>query len=164
MVLNAVYEQDFLECSYGFQPPRGPSPDGTPPRSESFDLLGSTHYWGKSRRGKRVMKRKTAKARLRSALVRIGAWCATHRHDRVSAQRRVLARKMRGHYAYHGITGNYPALQSSYRRSRAIWRFWLNRRSQRRRMPWPRLERLERRHPLPPPRVVHSALTGAAKP
>ena len=42
-----------------------------PIRPEPFDLLGFTHYWGRSRRGRWVVKRKTATGRLRRALKRI---------------------------------------------------------------------------------------------
>ena len=37
----------------------------------SFDLLGFTHYWGRSRRGYWVVKRKTSKSRLRRGLVAV---------------------------------------------------------------------------------------------
>ncbi|MCE9683514.1 group II intron reverse transcriptase/maturase [Halomonas alkalisoli] len=39
--------------------------------AQTFDFLGFTHYWGKSWRGYRVIKRKTAKDRLRRGLKRI---------------------------------------------------------------------------------------------
>ena len=39
--------------------------------SGTFDLLGFTHYWGRSRRGYWVVKRKTSKSRLRRGLVAI---------------------------------------------------------------------------------------------
>ncbi len=85
-----------------------------PPRagltSASFDLLGFTHYWATSRRGRWVLKRKTAKDRLARALRGIKQWCRVHRHEPLEEQHRVLRRKLRGHYAYYGISGNYRAL------------------------------------------------------
>ena len=42
--------------------------NSTGPRT--FDFLGFTHYWGRSRRGGWVVKRKTAKGRLKRALGR----------------------------------------------------------------------------------------------
>ncbi len=46
-----------------------PSPDNGDVRSRpgTFDLLGFTHYWAKSRKGYWVVKQKTAAARLRRA-------------------------------------------------------------------------------------------------
>jgi len=41
----------------------------------SFDLLGLTFYWRLSRRGRWVVKRKTAKNRLRRSLRSISVWC-----------------------------------------------------------------------------------------
>ena len=38
-------------------------------RLPTFDYLGFTHYWGRSRTGKARLKRKTSKKRLRRALV-----------------------------------------------------------------------------------------------
>jgi RNA-directed DNA polymerase len=72
----------------------------------TFDFLGFTHYWGKSRKGRPTIKRKTASKRLRRSLTRLSQWCRAHRHDRLTTQHRTLARKVRGHYGYYGITGN----------------------------------------------------------
>jgi group II intron reverse transcriptase/maturase len=46
-----------------------------PTDPETFDLLGFTHYWGRSRRGHWVIKRQTATGRLSRALKRINTWC-----------------------------------------------------------------------------------------
>jgi RNA-directed DNA polymerase len=51
-------------------------------RARSFDLLGFTHYWGRSRTGRWVVQRKTAKARFSRALGQIGDWCRRNRHPR----------------------------------------------------------------------------------
>jgi RNA-directed DNA polymerase len=122
----------------------------------TFSFLGFTHYWGKSRSGANVMKHKTAKDRLHRAILQVSAWCRRYRHLPVHAQWAQLSSKLRGHFAYYGITGNSRALHSFYERVRRIWRDWLNRRSQRARMTWLRYAQLLRRYPLPPPRIVHS--------
>lgn len=123
-----------------------------------FDFLGFTHYWGKSRRGRWVVQRKTAKSRLRRAVVELGAWCRRHRHAKVRWQWRELTLKLRGHYAYYGITGNYRALSKVRFHLRKLWRKWLARRSQRG-MTWERFNRLEKTYPLPRPKIYHSAYT-----
>src|SRR6478735_6232602 len=56
----------------------------------SFDLLGFTHYWGRSRRGYWVVKRKTSKSRLRRGLVAVGQWCRTNRHQELAVQQYTL--------------------------------------------------------------------------
>jgi RNA-directed DNA polymerase len=71
-------------------------------------------------------------------------------------QRAALRLKLKGHYAYYGITGNARALARFLYEVRRLWRKWLNRRSWRARMTWEKFARLTTRYPLPQPRVVHS--------
>ena len=134
---------------------RRPPRDGGP-RGGTFDLLGFTHYWGRSRKGNWVVKRKTAKKRQARALMAINQWCRRYRHMPVSWQHRLLRWKLQGHYAYYGITHNYPSLARFLRQVQRIWRKWLNRRSQGRHMPWSRYKRLLARYPLPTPTIRHS--------
>ena len=138
------------------RPPR----DGKPPRDDdgkrSFDLLGFTHFWARSQKGKWVVKRKTMATRLARALKAVSAWCSKHRHDAVAKQRAALAAKLQGHYGFYGITGNMPSLRSFFHEVTRIWREWLHRRSHRARVTWERFRELLGRHPLPQPRVVQS--------
>ncbi len=122
----------------------------------TFDFLGFTHYWGKSRKDKPLIKRKTAGKRLKRSLVRISQWCRTHRHDRLGKQHQALVRRMRGHYGYYGITGNARWLTAFLHAVERIWQRWLSRRSQRAAIKWERFRELLRVFPLPRPRVVHS--------
>jgi RNA-directed DNA polymerase len=118
----------------------------------SFDFLGCTHYWGKSRTGKARLKRKTSKKRLRRALVEINRWRRQERNvRRLPALWQALGRKMRGHCNYFGVTDNSRAL---YRFEHAVYRLLfkgLNRRSQRRSFTWESFRRYCIRHPLPRP-------------
>jgi group II intron reverse transcriptase/maturase len=125
-------------------------------RGRSFDLLGFTHYWGRSRNGYWVVQRKTAKARFSRAVRQIGQWCRRHRHLSVAEQWEALGRKLRGHDAYYGITGNARALVRFRQAVRRVWLKWLNRRSYRPALNWDAFNRLLQRYPLPPARVVHS--------
>jgi group II intron reverse transcriptase/maturase len=125
-------------------------------RPGSFDFLGFTHYWGRSRKGHWIVKRKTAAPRMRRAIQAFSAWCQAHRHDPVPTQQHILNQKLRGHDAYYGVTGNGACLDALRYRVRRIWRTWLARRNRQRRMPWPRFNALLQRYPLVPVRVVHS--------
>jgi hypothetical protein len=100
-------------------------------RPGTFDLLGFTHYWAKSRKGYWVVKQKTAADRLRRALKRMADWCRRYRHEPVRDQWTALKRKLVGHFGYFGITGNYQALHNFLVRVIGAWRKWLSRRSQR---------------------------------
>jgi group II intron reverse transcriptase/maturase len=147
-----------------FEKPKPPGRKGGGKNRPSFDFLGFTHYWGRSRKGSWIVKRKTAKQRFSRALKRVAQWCRMNRHLRVSEQHSILCSKVTGHYGYYGITGNARALGSFMQRVRRIWHKWLCRRSQRGKITWDRFSQMLRAFPLPTPRVVHSVYDIAAKP
>jgi group II intron reverse transcriptase/maturase len=128
-------------------------------RPGTFDLLGFTHYWARSRKGYWVVKQKTAKDRLRGALKRVVDWCRRYRHQPVREQWVALKRKLLGHFGYFGVTGNYQALHNFWRRVIGAWQKWLSRRSQRAWISRERMQRLLERYPLPTPRLRTSSVT-----
>ena len=130
-----------------------PSHDG---KRETFDFLGFTHSWGTSRKGRPIVKRQTMSKRLTRALDGLRQYCRKNRCRPLEVQRSTLRRKMQGHYQYYGITGNWRQLANYAHEAERIWRYWLNRRSRQRDMPWERFKRILARYPLPPPRIVHS--------
>jgi RNA-directed DNA polymerase len=130
----------------------------------SFDLLGFTHFWGRSRQGHWVVKRKTAKSRLNRAVRSIAEWCRFHRHLWVKHQHRTLCQKVRGHYAYYGITGNSSALSEFREAVVQTWRTWLNRRNRERSMTWAAFGRVLAVYPLPPVKTVHSVYRRGVNP
>jgi len=144
-----------------FKPPASPPTGGDGGVGSSFDLLGFTHFWGKSRKGKWVVKCKTMSSRLSRTLKRISTWCSVHRHLPIKAQHIALSRKLRGHDAYYGITGNARALSMLRPLVQRIWHKWLSRRSWKATLTWARMNRLLEVFPLPPPRVVHSVFRSA---
>jgi RNA-directed DNA polymerase len=144
-----------------FKPPGSPPTGGDGGAGSSFDLLGFTHFWGKSRKGKWVVKCKTMSSRLSRTLKRISTWCSVHRHLPIKAQHIALSRKLRGHDAYYGITGNARALSMLRPLVQRIWQKWLSRRSWKATLTWARMNRLLQVFPLPPPRVVHSVFRSA---
>jgi group II intron reverse transcriptase/maturase len=150
----------------GFQRPRRRLPNGRCRQKTlgTFDLLGFTHYWGVSRNGNWVIKRRTAKDRFRRALKRIGDWCRKHRHEKVRTQQKALTEKLRGHYGYYGITGNFAPMSRLLHETTCVWRKWLNRRSRKACMSWKRMNRLLERYPLPPPRIARPFLPMSSKP
>jgi len=133
-------------------------------RPGTFELLGFTHYWGLSRKGYWVVKRKTAPSRYTRALRTIARWCRFHRHRPVAEQHHTLCQKLRGHFAYYGITSNAPALGRFRWEVGRIWRKWLSRRRRDGTIPWSRFNRLRDRYPLPRAVVIHSVYRRAANP
>ena len=133
------------------------------PSPGSFDFLGFTHYWGKSLKGNWIVKRKTSQKKFKEKLKNIKQWCKLNRHLPMREQYEKLGQKLKGHYAYYGITGNARRL-SQYRYEVArIWKKWLCRRSKRGyRLNWDRFNKLMNDFfPLPPIKVVHSIYRAA---
>jgi RNA-directed DNA polymerase len=148
-----------------FRPPSmatdGPSGQGRP---GTFNLLGFTHYWGRSQRGYWVIKLKTAADRFSRAVRSIDSWCRAHRHWSLSEQQQKLNEKLRGHYAYYGVTGNSAALTRFLFAVKTCWRKWLYRRNRLRSLTWAVFYRLLQRYPLAPVRTSRSLFAHAAKP
>jgi len=145
------------------RPPKRPGASGGG-EPDSFDLLGFTHFWGRSRKGSWVVQRRTAKDRFRRALSRISAWCRDHRHESIAKQHETLSRKLKGHDAYYGITSNCGALKKLRHAVERVWFKWLRSRSGHAHQDWKWMTRVLERWPLPRARVVHSALPCAANP
>ena len=133
-------------------------------RPGSFDLLGFTHYWARSLKGYWVVKLKTAPDRFSRAVRSIDTWCRDHRHWSIKEQQQKLNEKLRGHYAYYGVTGNSEALSRFRWEVDRRWRKWLNRRNRERSMTWNVFRHLLQRYPLAPVRTSRSIFKRAAKP
>lgn len=133
-------------------------PQGDGDKPGTFSFLGFTHYWGKSRKGKWVVKRKTAKKKLKIAVKKVYEHCRKERHASLEDQWRKLGSMISGHYAYYGITCNFRSLNLYMRAAERSWRYWLDRRSNKRDMTWERFKGILQKYPLPRPRIVHSYL------
>jgi group II intron reverse transcriptase/maturase len=133
-------------------------------RHGTFDLLGFTHFWGRSLRGYWVAKLKTAANRFSRAVRSIDSWCQKNRHLSLSEQQQKLNEKLRGHYAYYGVTGHSRALSRFHWEVERRWRKWLYRRDRCRSLNWTRFRRMLQRYPLARVRKVRSIYRRAAEP
>jgi hypothetical protein len=125
-------------------------------RPETFDLLGFTHFWRRSRNGNWVIIRRTAKSRFSRALKGLSLWMRENRHEPIREQHRVLSMKLRGHFNYYGIPGNHPTLDTFRYWARRLWFKWLSRRSNASAGRWAVMQLVDA-YPLPRPRVVRDA-------
>ena len=133
------------------RPPKGANGAS---RSGTFDFLGFTLYWRKTRRGHWTLGMKTRKAKVRKFLNELRQWCRSHRHHPVRDQHASLSRRLRGHFNYFGVNGNARSMQQVRHQTERIWLQWLRRRSQRgNRLTWQRFSAYLRAHPLPHPRI-----------
>lgn len=104
--------------------------------SKSFSFLGFEYRWMKDRKGKPRVKRKTQRKKFRASLKRFQVWVRTHRSMPLRKLMPIVNMKLRGHYNYYGVRGNYLSLREFFRRATEILFKWLNRRSQRRSYRW----------------------------
>jgi hypothetical protein len=88
---------------------------GTAPGNGTFDFLGLTPYWSRSRRGFWVIKRRTARKRLWRTKKSLWRWCHTNRHAPLQYQYPMLCLKLRGHFRYSGIRGHFRLLEEGRR-------------------------------------------------
>ena len=127
-------------------------------KPETFDFLGFTHYCSRSRKGRRFcMKRVTARKKFCAKLAAFKLWL---RASRAKMKNRALWKmaciKLQGHYAYFGVTDNYRGIARYAFEARKLLFKWLNRQGGRRRMNWEQFARMEKRFPLPKPRIMVS--------
>lgn len=124
--------------------------------SRTFDFLGFTHYWGKSRKGRPVLSRKTSAKRMRRSLKELNRWLKSIRNRvRTRDWWPTLQSKLRGHYQYYGVSGNRRSISRyGYIAARLVLK-WLNRRSQKASFTWAGFAAYLKHYPLPRPRIVH---------
>jgi len=128
--------------------------DGT---GRSFDFLGFTHYLGKSRKGNKVLKRKTSSKRLTKAIVNISKFIKLNRHMKLKDLIAEINVKLRGHYSYYGITFNSKGISCYFVQVRRSLLKWLNRRGGKRIWNWETFSLLvDKWIPLVKPLIKHS--------
>jgi len=140
---------------------RRPPRDHRGPGPETFDFLGFTVLWKRSRKGAWHIGTHTRVKKLRMAKKSIADLCRSQRHLTVKEQHAALVSRIRGHFNYFGVRGNERRLALLIRSVEVSWHKWLNRRSQRSTMTWARFKDLLKDFPLPAPHS-HTAIWGHA--
>ena len=123
-------------------------------KPETFDFLGFTHYCSTTRDGKRFrVKRKTSAKKFRVKLAAIKEWLKRNRTKPTRWIWEQVAAKLRGHYAYFGVTDNSRSIGKFAEEVRKLLRKWLNRRGKGRCLSWEKFNLMIKRYALPQPRV-----------
>lgn len=120
----------------------------------SFEFLGFEFRWGKDRRGKPNVQRRTSPKKLRASKRRLTEWCREQRHQYLPEFFATLRAKLVGYYNYYGVIGNYRSLMQFYRHVQRALHKWLNRRSQRYSYTWEGLRALLEHFGVPRPYIV----------
>jgi hypothetical protein len=123
-------------------------------KPETFDFLGFTHIYGKTKTGRFWLKRKTISKRMRAKLAEVKDHLQRCRHLPIPEQGRWLGSVIRGYLAYYAVPGNTDTVAAFRTQATRHWYKALRRRSQRTRLTWTRMHRLATRW-LPPARVKH---------
>src|SRR5260370_16038313 len=142
-VLSAIYEQDFLPCSFGGRPKLSAhlrlgkfgltlEPTKTKlvefgrfaqkhagkrgrNRPETIYFLGLTLYCTRNQRGNFKVGMRTKKSRLKRSLLSLQELMRRIRHYKISDQAGEINIVLRRHYAYYGVAGNLRSLVKVYR-------------------------------------------------
>jgi len=102
----------------------------------SFDFLGFTHFLGKSRKGMKILKRKTSSKKFTKAVTKIDRYIKEHRHMKLKYLIAMLNLKLRGHYLYYGIIHNYKGIHRYYDEVRRKLYKWLRRQGGKTKWDW----------------------------
>jgi hypothetical protein len=133
---------------------RPPSGQKSGKGSVTFDFLGFTFYWARTRKGRWGMTCKTRSASLRRFIGAVYDGCHRHRPLSVAAQHKALTRRIQGHFNYLGVSGNFISFLRFVEQVKRSWYKWLCRRSHRTRLTWERFADLLRDFPHPTPRIT----------
>lgn len=122
----------------------------------TFDFLGFTFYWGKSRKGRIIPKLRTRTKTMRAKLKKVNEWARKVRNARPLKEIwATLKAKLRGHIQYYGVSHNAARVTQFLRETTKIMFKWLNRRSQKKSFTWEKFGRFMEANPLPTTRIVH---------
>lgn len=104
-----------------------------PSMRRRFIFVGFEFFWKRDRKGVARVMRRTARKRLQRACRRIKEWIKYNRHLPGRIFFRGLNARLRGHYNYYGVKGNYHSLSRFFKWAMECALKWLNRRGGKRR-------------------------------
>jgi len=123
-------------------------------RPETFDFLGFTHYCGTRRDGTGFrMKRVTARKKFTAKVRVFKEWLKKARTMKTAELWAGAKAKLRGHFAYYGVTDNLPGIKRFAAEVEKLMFKWLNRRGKRGCLSWHKFCAMLKRFPLPQPRI-----------
>jgi group II intron reverse transcriptase/maturase len=124
-------------------------------KAKTFDFLGFTHYCSRTRDGRRYrMKRITSRKKFVAKIRMFKDWLKANRTLPTNELMEKVARKLRGHFAYYGVTDNSRGINHFAYEIRRLLFKWLNRRGKRRYMNWEKFNLFLKKYPVPSPRIT----------
>lgn len=123
-------------------------------KGESFVFLGLRHIYARTRRGRATLWRLTSRKSFRAGLREIKATLRRCMWWSIPQMGKYLAAALEGHYAYFGVPNNSKLLWAFRHAVVWLWKRALERRSERTRVKWERMERLAAKW-IPPAKIKH---------
>jgi len=123
--------------------------------NRKFNFLGFEFRWGKTRKGKMGIKRRTSTKKQRKALADFTEWCRKIGSMTKKEIFKTLNSKLRGHYNYYGIIGNYKSMGVFYYKAIRILFKWMKRKSFKGRLNWKKFKFYLKVYEVMKPRIVH---------
>ena len=124
-------------------------------KAATFDFLGFTHYCSRSRNGRYFrMKRVTSRKKFTAKIRMFRDWLKASRTLPTDELMEKVASKLRGHFAYYGVTDNSRGISRFAYEIRCLLFKWLNRRGKRGCMNWEKFNLFLKKFPLPRPRIM----------
>jgi len=96
---------------------------------------------------------RTSKKKLKAKKQAVKEWLSYNIHGKLADTIEKLNRKLTGHYAYYGISGNVQGLWNFFRFTVSAFYNALTRRSQRAYLTWKRYKSLLEKHPIVKPKI-----------
>jgi len=129
-------------------------------RAGTFNFLGFTHFCDKTRTGKFKVGRTTDRKRFRAKMKEMNNWLKSIRNlVPVKDWWPILCAKLRGHFQYYGVSGNFRGIERFYYLTKRLIFKWINRRSQKKSFNWERFQEYVIKYPLPIPKIYHDLYT-----
>ncbi len=126
-------------------------------KPDTFDFLGFTHFSDKTRKGSFKVGRKTRRKKFNTSLKKMNGWLKAVRNAvKTKEWWKIVSAKLRGHFEYYGISGNYASIRDFYQLALRLIFKWINRRSQKKSMNWKQFINYLKYYPLPLPKIKHN--------
>jgi len=121
----------------------------------TFDFLGFTFYWGRSRKMRVIPKLKTRGKTMRTKLSKVTQWIKQERNKRPLKEIwKSFCSKIRGHVQCYRVSHNTRSVNKVLYQSKHIIFKWLNRGSQKKSFNWKQFDIFNLKNPMPIVRIV----------
>lgn len=120
---------------------------------ETFDFLGFTHKNGRTLKGKYTLTHLTSMKKLKQKKQSAKKWLKEYMHVDLKETIKLLNLKLRGHYLYYGIFGNFCRIKSFY--NYVVEQLYKSkqRRSQNKHITWEKFNKFIKQFPVLKPKL-----------